>query len=165
MPNSCRTLAARRWQPATARSADHLEQLDADGIAAMKQAGTVAVLLPGAFYFLRETHLPPIDQLRAAGVPIAIATDCNPGTSPLTSLLLTMNMAATLFRLTVEECLTAVTRNAARALGLGHETGTLEAGHGATSPSGTSKARPNLSIAWASTRSMPVSGEGNERRT
>ncbi|WP_292963997.1 MULTISPECIES: imidazolonepropionase [unclassified Novosphingobium] len=117
-------LAARHG----ALSADHLEQLDADGIAAMKQAGTVAVLLPGAFYFLRETHLPPIDQLRAAGVPIAIATDCNPGTSPLTSLLLTMNMAATLFRLTVEECLTAVTRNAARALGLGHETGTLEAG-------------------------------------
>lgn len=117
-------LAARHG----ARSADHLEHLDADGIAAMKRAGTVAVLLPGAFYFLRETHLPPIEQLRAAGVPIAIATDCNPGTSPLTSLLLTMNMAATLFRLTVEECLTAVTRNAALALGLGHETGTLEHG-------------------------------------
>ena len=117
-------LAARHG----ALSADHLEHLDADGIAAMKRAGTVAVLLPGAFYFLRETHLPPIEQLRAAGVPIAIATDCNPGTSPLTSLLLTMNMAATLFRLTVEECLTAVTRNAALALGLGHETGTLEHG-------------------------------------
>lgn len=117
-------LAARHG----ALSADHLEHLDADGIAAMKRAGTVAVLLPGAFYFLRETHLPPVEQLRAAGVPIAIATDCNPGTSPLTSLLLTMNMAATLFRLTVEECLAAVTRNAALALGLGHEAGTLEAG-------------------------------------
>jgi imidazolonepropionase len=83
---------------------------------------------PGAFYFLREKQVPPVEQLRAAGVPIAIATDCNPGTSPLTSLLLTMNMAATLFRLTVEECLAAVTRNAALALGLGHEAGTLEAG-------------------------------------
>lgn len=117
-------LAARHG----ALSADHLEHLDADGIAAMRRAGTVAVLLPGAFYFLREKQVPPVEQLRAAGVPIAIATDCNPGTSPLTSLLLTMNMAATLFRLTVEECLAAVTRNAALALGLGHEAGTLEAG-------------------------------------
>ena len=91
-------LAARHG----ALSADHLEHLDADGIAAMRRAGTVAVLLPGAFYFLREKQVPPVEQLRAAGVPIAIATDCNPGTSPLTSLLLTMNMAATLFRLTVE---------------------------------------------------------------
>ncbi|MGH6617089.1 imidazolonepropionase [Sphingomonas sp.] len=117
-------LAARHG----ALSADHLEYLDADGIAAMARAGTVATLLPGAFYFVRETKLPPIDALRAAGVPIAIATDCNPGTSPLTSLLLTMNMAATLFRLTVDECLAGVTRNAARALGLQDETGTLEAG-------------------------------------
>lgn len=111
-----------------ALSADHLEHLDEAGVAAMAKAGTVAVLLPGAFYYLRETKLPPIAALRAAGVPIAIATDCNPGTSPLTSLLLTLNMGATLFRLTVEECLAGVTREAARALGLAAETGSLEAG-------------------------------------
>ena len=111
-----------------ALSADHLEHLDLAGIAAMKASGTVAVLLPGAYYFTRETHLPPVEALRAAGVPIALATDCNPGTSPLTSLLLAMNMGATLFRLTVEECLKGITCNAARALGMGSETGTLEAG-------------------------------------
>jgi len=111
-----------------ALSADHLEYLDDDGIAAMARAGTVATLLPGAFYFVRETRLPPVDALRAAGVPIALATDCNPGTAPLTSLLLTLNMGATLFRLTVDECLAGVTRNAARALGLAHDIGTLEAG-------------------------------------
>lgn len=111
-----------------ALSADHLEYLDDPGVAAMAKAGTVAVLLPGAFYFVRETRLPPIAALRAAGVPIAIATDCNPGSSPLTSLLLTMNMGATLFRLTVDECLAGVTREAARALGVLQETGTLEAG-------------------------------------
>ena len=107
-------LAARHG----ALSADHLEYADEAGVAAMAQAGTVAVLLPGAFYFLRETQLPPVDALRRHNVPIALATDCNPGTSPLTSLLLAMNMAATLFRLTVEECLAGVTRDAARALGL-----------------------------------------------
>ncbi len=111
-----------------ALSADHLEFLDEAGVAAMARAGTVATLLPGAFYFVRETRLPPIEALRAAGVPIALATDCNPGTSPLTSLLLTLNMGATLFRLTIEECLAGVTRNAARALGLQAETGALEAG-------------------------------------
>ncbi|MGV3481587.1 MAG: imidazolonepropionase [Sphingobium sp.] len=111
-----------------ALSADHLEHLDEAGIAAMAQAGTVAVLLPGAYYFTRETRLPPIAALRAAGVPMAIATDCNPGTSPMTSLLLAMNMAATLFRLTVDECLAGVTREAARALGLQTEIGTLEPG-------------------------------------
>lgn len=111
-----------------ALSADHLEYLDTAGIAAMAQAGTVATLLPGAFYCVRETKLPPIDGLREAGVPIAIATDCNPGTSPLSSILLATNMAATLFRLTVEESLAGVTRNAARALGLLDEIGTLEAG-------------------------------------
>ncbi|WP_137863783.1 MULTISPECIES: imidazolonepropionase [unclassified Sphingomonas] len=111
-----------------ALSADHLEYLDSAGIAAMAKAGTVATLLPGAFYFVRETKLPPIQALRDAGVPIALATDCNPGTSPLTSLLLVMNMAATLFRMTVEECLAGVTREAARALGLGHEIGTIEPG-------------------------------------
>ncbi|WP_309605636.1 imidazolonepropionase [Phenylobacterium sp.] len=111
-----------------ALSADHLEHLDAAGIDAMARAGTVATLLPGAYYFVRETQVPPVEALRAAGVPIALATDCNPGTSPLTSLLLVMNMGATLFRLTVAECLAGVTRQAARALGLLAETGTLEAG-------------------------------------
>ncbi|PZO68299.1 MAG: imidazolonepropionase [Paracoccus denitrificans] len=99
-------------------SADHLEYLGQDGVDAMAASGTVAVLLPGAFYTLRETQHPPVQALRDAGVPIALATDCNPGTSPLTSLLLTMNMGATLFRLTPAECLAAVTRNAALALGL-----------------------------------------------
>jgi imidazolonepropionase len=111
-----------------ALSADHLEHLDAEGIAAMAAAGTVATLLPGAYYFLRETKRPPVARLRAAGVPIALATDCNPGTSPLTSPLLVMNMAATLFGLTVEECLAGTTREAARALGRLDEIGTLEAG-------------------------------------
>lgn len=111
-----------------ALSADHLEHLDDTGIAAMAKAGTVATLLPGAYYFVRETKRPPVERLRAAGVPLALGTDCNPGTSPLTSLLLTMNMAATLLRLTVEECLAGVTREAARALGRLAEVGTLEAG-------------------------------------
>jgi imidazolonepropionase len=111
-----------------ALSADHLEHLDAAGIAAMARAGTTAVLLPGAYYFVRETKLPPIQALRDAGVPMALATDCNPGTSPLTSLLLTMNMAATLFRMTVDECLAGVTREAARAIGRLESIGTLEAG-------------------------------------
>lgn len=111
-----------------ALSADHLEHLDAAGVAAMARAGTVATLLPGAFYFMRETRLPPVQALRDAGVPIALATDCNPGTSPLTSLLLAMNMGATLFRLTVEECLAGVTRVAAQALGLADEIGTIELG-------------------------------------
>ncbi|WP_375394371.1 imidazolonepropionase [uncultured Sphingomonas sp.] len=117
-------LAARHH----ALSADHLEHVDAAGIAAMAASGTVATLLPGAFYFTRETMLPPVAALRAAGVPIAIATDCNPGTSPLTSPLLAMNMAATLFRLTVDECLRGMTVNAAKALGRHAEIGTLEAG-------------------------------------
>lgn len=99
-------------------SADHLEYLDAPGVAAMAAAGTVAVLLPGAFYALRETKAPPVALLRAAGVPMAVATDCNPGSSPLASLLLAMNMASTLFRLTPEEALAGATRHAARALGL-----------------------------------------------
>lgn len=114
-----------------ALSADHLEYLDAEGAAALAKAGTVAVLLPGAFYALREERLPPVQALRDAGARIAIATDCNPGTSPLTSLLLTMNMSATLFRLTVAECLAGVTREAARALGLLGETGTIEVGKSA----------------------------------
>ena len=111
-----------------ALSADHLEYLGGDGVAAMAASGTVAVLLPGAFYFLRETKLPPVAGLREAGVPIALATDCNPGSSPMTSLLLAMNMGCTLFRLTPEEALAGVTRNAARALGLAGEIGTIEPG-------------------------------------
>lgn len=114
-----------------ALSADHLEYLDAEGAAAMAKAGTVAVLLPGAFYAINETQKPPVQALRDAGTKIAIATDSNPGTSPLTSLLLTMNMSATLFRLTVEECLAGATREGARALGLLAETGTLEVGKSA----------------------------------
>jgi imidazolonepropionase len=112
----------------SALSADHLEHTDDAGAAAMAQAGTVAVLLPGAFYFIRETVKPPVDLFRAHGVPMALATDCNPGSSPLTSLLLAMNMGATLFRMTVAECLAGVTREGARALGVLAETGTLEAG-------------------------------------
>ena len=108
-------------------SADHLEYLGADGIAAMARSGTVAVLLPGAFYTLRETKLPPVQGLRDAGVPMALATDCNPGTSPLTSLLLAMNMGATLFRMTPAECLAGVTVHAARALGL-TDRGRIEVG-------------------------------------
>lgn len=111
-----------------ALSADHLEHADEKGIAALAKSGTVAVLLPGAFYFLREAQKPPVDLLRKHGVPIAVSSDSNPGTSPLTSLLLTMNMAATLFRLTVDECLLGVTRHAARALGRLDTIGTLEAG-------------------------------------
>ena len=101
-----------------ALSCDHLEWLSADGAQAMAAAGTVAVLLPGAFYFLRETKLPPVALLRDHHIPIAISTDCNPGSSPCTSLLLMLNMACTLFRLTPEEALAGVKRNAAAALGL-----------------------------------------------
>jgi imidazolonepropionase len=115
-------LAAR----AGALSADHLEHLDADGVAALAAAGTVAVLLPGAFYTLRETQAPPVALLREAGVPMAVASDFNPGSSPMPSLLLAMNMACTLFRLTPEEALAGATRNAARALGLA-DRGTLAA--------------------------------------
>ena len=110
-----------------ALSADHLEHVSPEGISAMAKSGTVAVLLPGAFYFLREEKLPPVAALREAGVPIAIATDSNPGTSPLTSLLLAMNMACVLFRLTPEEALLGATRHAAKALG-------LEATHGILAP-------------------------------
>ncbi len=114
-----------------ALSADHLEYTGAAGVAAMAAAGTVAVVLPGAFYVLRETQPPPVEALRAAGVPIALATDCNPGSAPVTSLLLMLNMGCTLFRLTPEEALAGVTRSAATALGLGATHGTLEAGKAA----------------------------------
>jgi len=111
-----------------ALSCDHLEHLSLDGIAAMKAAGTVAVLLPGAYYTLRDTQLPPIQALRDAGVPMAVSTDHNPGTSPALSLLLMVNMACTLFRLTVPEALAGVTRHAALALGLQHTHGLLGVG-------------------------------------
>jgi imidazolonepropionase len=120
-------LAARH----SALSADHLEYLDDDGVAAMAEAGVVAVLLPGAYYYLRETKAPPIGALRAGGVRMAVATDCNPGTSPMTSPLAALNMACTLFRLTPEEALAGITREGARALGLLDEIGTLEAGKAA----------------------------------
>ena len=109
-------------------SADHLEFLSDDGVAAMARHGTVAVLLPGAYYFLRESQPPPVAALRAAGVPMAVSTDCNPGTSPMTSLLLAMNMACTLWRLTPQEALAGCTLHAARALGLQQETGSLAIG-------------------------------------
>ncbi|MCK8117433.1 imidazolonepropionase [Pseudoalteromonas sp. 2CM37A] len=108
-------------------SADHIEYLDENGVKAMAEVGTVAVLLPGAFYFLRETQLPPIDLLQKYNVPIAIASDFNPGTSPLCSVQLMMNMACTLFRLTPEQALAGVTRNAAQALGL-RDRGVLKVG-------------------------------------
>ena len=111
----------------SALSSDHIEYLDAAGVTAMAVTGTVAVLLPGAFYTLRETRLPPVDLLRRHSVPIAVATDSNPGSSPMTSLLLAMNMACTLFRLTPAEALAGTTRNAARALGLA-DRGTIAAG-------------------------------------
>jgi imidazolonepropionase len=114
-----------------ALSSDHLEYLDAEGATAMADAGSVAVLLPGAFYALNETRKPPVALLREAGVRMALSTDSNPGTSPLTSLLLTMNMGAVLFGLKVEECIAGTTREAARALGILDRTGTIEVGKSA----------------------------------
>lgn len=111
-----------------ALSADHLEHTDEDGAVALARSGTVAVLLPGAYYFIRETQKPPVAHFRTHKVPMAIATDSNPGSSPLTSLLLAMNMGATLFRLTVDELIAGVTREAARALGRQKDIGTLEPG-------------------------------------
>ena len=114
-----------------ALSADHLEHLDPLGARAMASAGTVAVLLPGAYYALQEVKKPPVELLRETGVPIAIATDCNPGTSPVLNPQLVMHMACTLFGLTPEEAIAGMTVNAARALGLAHEIGTIEAGKAA----------------------------------
>ena len=111
-----------------ALSADHLEHIDADGVRAMAQSGTVAVMLPGAYYFLRDTHLPPVALFREHRVPMAVATDCNPGTSPSTHLPLMMNMACTLFRMTPAEALLGVTRVAAQALGLQDDRGSIELG-------------------------------------
>ena len=116
-------LAARHG----ALSADHLEYLSGDGVTAMAASGTVAVLLPGAFHYLKETQAPPVAALRAAGVPIAVATDLNPGSSPVNSLLTALNMACVLFRLTPDEALAGVTVNAARALGL-NDRGRIAAG-------------------------------------
>jgi imidazolonepropionase len=113
-------------------SVDHLEHLPSSDMPALRRAGTVAVLLPGAFLTMRETHRPPVDALRAAGVPIAIATDCNPGTSPFTSLRLMMHLACSTFSLTPHEALIAVTRNAARALGRADRLGTVSVGKEAT---------------------------------
>jgi imidazolonepropionase len=110
-----------------ALSADHIEYLDEEGVLALAKAGTTAVILPGAFYTLREKQIPPIELLRKHNVPMALSTDCNPGSSPMTSLLLAMNMGCTLFRMTPEEALLGVTANAARALGLG-DCGTIAIG-------------------------------------
>ena len=120
--------AARLAAEHGALSADHLEYLDAGSAQAMARSGTVAVLLPGAYYTLRQTQAPPVSLLREAGVPLAVSTDCNPGTSPCTSILLMLNMACTLFRLTAEEALAGVTRVAAQALGLLGDRGSLEVG-------------------------------------
>ena len=109
-------------------SADHLEYTNEEGVRAMSASGTVAVILPGAFYFIRETRKPPIDLFRAHRVPMAIATDHNPGTSPLNSLLLAANMAATLFNMTVADCLQGITINAAQALNRAKNVGTIEVG-------------------------------------
>ena len=117
--------AAAKWG---ALSADHLEYLSADGVRALAAAGTVAVLLPTAYFTLRQTTPPPVAMLRSAGVPLAVATDSNPGTSPCTSILLSMSMACTLFGLTPEEALAGVTRHAARVLGVLDEVGTIEVG-------------------------------------
>ncbi|GAB2878548.1 imidazolonepropionase [Paraburkholderia jirisanensis] len=125
LSNSGGAALAARYR---ALSADHLEYLDEAGVAAMKEAGTVAVLLPGAFYFIRETRLPPLDLLRRYEVPIALSTDSNPGTSPATSLLLMLNMACTLLRMTVPEVLKGVTQHAARALGKADRHGVLAVG-------------------------------------
>jgi imidazolonepropionase len=111
-----------------ALSADHLEYTSADGVRALAESGTAAVLLPGAYLTLNETQQPPLAELRGSGVPIALATDCNPGTSPLSSIHIAMGLASRLFGMSPEECFAGVTREAARALGLGHDRGTLEAG-------------------------------------
>ena len=125
------TGGARLAAEYAALSADHLEHVSADAVAAMARAGTVAVLLPGAYYFLKDEKKPPVDLFRKSNVKMAVATDFNPGSSPISSITLAMNLAATLFGLTPEECLAGATRNAAAALGLGGEIGTLEVGKAA----------------------------------
>jgi len=142
-----------------ALSADHLEYTSADGVAALKASGTVAVLLPAAYYALRETQLPPVAALREAAVPIALATDCNPGTSPTTSPTLIMNMACTLFGLTVAEALAGFTREAARALGLS-DRGVLDVGLRADVALWPVEAPSELAYRIGSTRCIGVVREG-----
>ena len=137
---------------------------DDAGAAAMAKAGTVAVLLPGAFYFIRETQKPPVELFRKHGTRIAIATDSNPGSSPLTSLLLTMNMAATLFRRRSMRSSPGDTRPAAHALGRSSEVGTLKPANGAISPSGTSSVWRSCPIAWGSIRCTSGYGEASDLR-
>jgi imidazolonepropionase len=145
-----------------ALSCDHLEWLSEEGATAMAQAGSVAVLLPGAFYFLRETRLPPIELLRRLKVPMAVSTDCNPGSSPCTSLLLMLNMACTLFRLTPEEALAGVTRHAAQALGLA-DRGVLATGHRADFVLWNVKHPAQLSYALGANPCRQVVFEGQVR--
>ena len=147
-----------------ALSADHLEYLNNDDIALMKKSGTVAVVLPGAFYCLRETKLPPIQALRDAGVPIALATDCNPGSSPVVSLLLMLSMGCTLFHITPEEALAGVTRNAARALGMIDDVGTLEVGKRADVVLWRAKNPAQLSYLVADLPCEKVLYAGSERK-
>ena len=146
-----------------ALSADHLEHTDEAGVAALAKAGTVAMLLPGAFHYLRETKLPLIDSLRRHGVPMAVATDSNPGTSPTTSLLAMLNFACVLFCLTPEEALAGVTSNAARALGLRGEIGTLEAGKAADFVVWDAEDPAELSYSMGAARPNRVCFAGNLR--
>lgn len=145
-------------------SADHLEWLSVAGVRAMAEAGTVAVLLPGAFYFLRETRVPPIQAMRDAGVRMAVATDCNPGTSPMPSLLAAMNMACTLFRLTPDEALAGATRHAAAALGIADEIGTLAVGKRADFSLWAIDRPADLSYALGFNPCMEVVNAGSPRR-
>jgi imidazolonepropionase len=145
-----------------AQSADHLEYTSDAGVAALASAGTVAVLLPGAFYALRETRIPPIAALRSHKVPMAVATDCNPGTSPTTSLLLMLNMACTLFRMTPEEALAGATRHAARALGC-VDRGTLEVGERADIALWDIAAPAELSYRTAAIRALASSALADTR--
>nr|WP_239027492.1 imidazolonepropionase [Ramlibacter algicola] len=145
-----------------ALSCDHLEWLSEDGARAMARSGTVAVLLPGAFYFLRDTRVPPIELLRRHGVPMAVSTDCNPGTSPCTSLLLMLNMACTLFRLTPEEALAGATRHAAQALGL-DDRGVLSTGRCADFVVWDVKHPAELSYAFGASPRLATVVEGQVR--
>ncbi len=148
-----------------ALSADHLEYASEAGIEALARSGTVAVLLPGAFYFLRETKLPPIDAMRRHGVRMAVASDCNPGTSPIASPLAILNMACTLFRLTPEEALAGMTLNAARALGLEAECGSLEVGKSADLVAWNAEQPAELCAQIGALRPLDVFFAGERRKT
>lgn len=147
-----------------ALSADHLEHLDEAGVAAMAKAGTIAVLLPGAFYVLRETRLPPIESLRNSGIPLAVASDLNPGTSPIVSLQANMHLACTLFRLTPTEVLRGVTVNAARALGLQQDRGTLAVGKRADWCTWGVASHAELCYWMGGVRPQRIVASGGERR-